>query len=90
MCHLASLASLEDRCGSCLCSTSISSVTERSTLFVKELLFPQTAPDRMKTRCVKCTPICASARVAPSNIVYQWYGYRSTRTGVLNTKIFTS
>ena len=26
--------------------------------------------DRPKTRCVKCTPMCASARVAPSNIVY--------------------
>ena len=46
--------------------------------------------DRPKTRCVKCTPICASARVAPSNIVYQWYGYRSTRTGVLTTNIFAS
>ena len=31
--------------------------------------------------------MCASARVAPSNIVYQWYGYRSTGIGVLNTKI---
>ena len=44
--------------------------------------------DRPKTWCVKYTPMCASARVAPSNIVYQWYGYRSTGTGVLNTKIF--
>ena len=26
--------------------------------------------DRPKTRCVKCMPMCASARVAPSNIVY--------------------
>ena len=26
--------------------------------------------DRSKTRCVKCVPKCASARVAPSNIVY--------------------
>ena len=26
--------------------------------------------DRLKTRCVKCMPMCASARVAPSNIVY--------------------
>ena len=26
--------------------------------------------DRPKTRCVKCVPKCASARVAPSNIVY--------------------
>ena len=25
--------------------------------------------DRPKTRCVKCMPMCASARVAPSNIV---------------------
>ena len=31
--------------------------------------------DRLKTWCVKCAPMCASARVAPSNIVYQWYGY---------------
>ena len=44
--------------------------------------------DRPKTWCVKYTPMCASARVAPSNIVYQWYGYRSTGIGVLNTKIF--
>ena len=43
--------------------------------------------DRPKTRCVKCTPMCASARVAPSNIVYSWYGYRSTGTGVLTTKV---
>ena len=43
--------------------------------------------DRPETWCVKCTPMCASARVALSNIVYQWYGYRSTGTGVLNTKI---
>ena len=43
--------------------------------------------DRPKTRCVKCTPMCASARVAPSNIVYQRYGYRSTGTGVLTTKV---
>ena len=26
--------------------------------------------DMPKTRCVKCVPKCASARVAPSNIVY--------------------
>ena len=26
--------------------------------------------DRPKTRCAKCVPKCASARVAPSNIVY--------------------
>ena len=32
-------------------------------------------------------PMCASAHVAPSNIVYQWYGYRSTGIGVLNTEI---
>ena len=43
--------------------------------------------DRPKTCCVKYTPMDASARVAPSNIVYQWYEYRSTGTGVLNTKI---
>ena len=45
------------------------------------------AGDRPKTRCVKCTPMCASARVAPSNIVYSWYGYRSTGTDVLTTEI---
>ena len=28
------------------------------------------APDRSKTRCVKCVPKCASARVASSNIMY--------------------
>ena len=43
--------------------------------------------DRLKTWCVKCTPMCASAHVAPSNIVYQRYGYRSTGTGVLTTKV---
>ena len=47
----------------------------------------QSENDRPKTRCVKCTPMCASARVAPSNIMYQWYGYRSTGTGVLTTKV---
>ena len=26
--------------------------------------------DRLKTRCVKCVPKCASVRVASSNIVY--------------------
>ena len=31
--------------------------------------------------------MCASACVAPSNIVYSWYGYRSTGTGVLTTKV---
>ena len=31
------------RC-SCLCSKLISSVTEKSVIFVKELSFPQTAP----------------------------------------------
>ena len=30
----------------------------------------ESAGDRPKTRCVKCVPKCASARVAPSNIVY--------------------
>ena len=34
-----------------------------------------------------CTPMCASARVAPSNIVYLWYAYRSTGISVLNTEI---
>ena len=43
--------------------------------------------DRPKTWCVKCTPMCASARIAPSNIVYQWYGYRSTGIDVLTTEI---
>ena len=47
----------------------------------------QPTVDRPKTRCVKCTPMCASARVAPSNIAYQRYGYRSTGTGVLTTKV---
>ena len=41
------------------------------------------AYDRLKTWCEKCAPMCASARVAPSNIVYQWYGYRSTGIDVL-------
>ena len=44
------------------------------------------ATDRLKTWCEKCTPMCASARVAPSNIVYQWYGYRSTGIDVLTTE----
>ena len=48
---------------------------------------PLYGDDRPKTRCIKCTPMCASARVAPSNIVYSWYGYRSTGTGVLTTKV---
>ena len=34
-----------------------------------------------------CTPMCASTRVASSNIVYLGYGYRSTGTSVLNTEI---
>ena len=34
-----------------------------------------------------CTPMCASARVAPSNIVYLWYGYRSMGISALNTEI---
>ena len=38
----AGLASLGDWRGSCLYSELIPSVTERSTLFVKELSFPQT------------------------------------------------
>ena len=41
---LAGLASLGDWHGSCLCSELIPSVTKRSTLFVKELSFPQTSP----------------------------------------------
>ena len=42
--------------------------------------------DRPKTWYEKCTPMCASARVAPSNIVYLWYGYRSTGIDVLTTE----
>ena len=42
--------------------------------------------DRPKTWCEKCTPMCASARVAPSNIVYLWYRYRSTGIDVLTTE----
>ena len=34
-----------------------------------------------------CTPMCASVRVALSNIVYLWYGYRSTGISVLNIEI---
>ena len=45
------------------------------------------AVDRPKTRCVKYVPKCASVRVAPSNIVYLSYGYRSTGKGVLTTEI---
>ena len=41
---LAGLASLGDWRGSCLYSEFIPSVTKRSTLFVKELSFPQTVP----------------------------------------------
>ena len=33
------------------------------------------------------TLMCASARVASSNIVYLEYGYRSMRTSVLNIEI---
>ena len=47
----------------------------------------QEVHDRPKTRCVKYVPKCASARVAPRNIVYTWYGYRSTGTGVLTTEV---
>ena len=43
--------------------------------------------DRRKTWCIKYTPIRASARVTPSSIVYSWYRYRSTGTGVLTTKV---
>ena len=42
--HQAGLALWKDWRDSCLCSELIPSVTERSTLFVKELSFPQTAP----------------------------------------------
>ena len=42
---LTGLASLENWRYSCLCSELIPSVAERSTLFVKELSFPQTAPN---------------------------------------------
>ena len=42
--RLAGPASLVDWRCSYLCSELIPSVTERSTLFVKELSFPQTAP----------------------------------------------
>ena len=41
---LTGLASLGDWRGFCLYSELIPSVTERSTLFVKELSFPQTTP----------------------------------------------
>ena len=41
---LVGLASLGDWRGSCLYSKLIPSVTERSTLFVKELSFPHTTP----------------------------------------------
>ena len=43
--------------------------------------------DRPKTRCVKYVPKYASARVAPSNIVYLKYGYRSTGKGELTTEV---
>ena len=48
------------------------------------------ALDKPKMWCVKCTPMCASAHVSPSNIVYQWYGYRSTGIDVLTTEICVS
>ena len=58
-------------------------------IYFKKLFFMGTCmhTDRPKTWCVKCTPMCSSARIAPSNIVYQWYGYRSTGIGVLTTEI---
>ena len=43
--RLAGPASSEDWRCSCLCSELIPSVIERSALFVKELSFPQTAPN---------------------------------------------
>ena len=61
--------------------------TNRSEGGERASISPKSYTDRPKTRCVKCTPMCASARVAPSNIVYQRYGYRSTGTGVLTTKV---
>ena len=42
--RLAGLASSDDWRCSCLCSELIQLVTEKSTLFVKELSFPQTTP----------------------------------------------
>ena len=45
LCRLAGLASLGDWRGSGLCFESIPSITERSALFVKELSFPQAAPN---------------------------------------------
>ena len=42
--RLADPTSLEDWRCSCLCSELIPSVTEKSVIFIKELLFPQTAP----------------------------------------------
>ena len=50
-------------------------------------IFAYICVDRPKTRCVKYVPKCASARVAPSNIVYLSYGYRSTGKGELTTEI---
>ena len=43
LCCLAGPASSDDWHCSCLCSELIPLVTEKSTLFVKELSFPQTA-----------------------------------------------
>ena len=44
LCHPVGPASLDDWRYSCLCSELIPSVIEKSTLFVKELSFPQTTP----------------------------------------------
>ena len=41
--------------------------------------------DRPKTRCVKCVPKCASARVASSNIVYLSTDIDPRRIGLLST-----
>ena len=57
------------------------------TKLVGDFVEEQKTIDRPKTQCVKCTPMCASVHVAPSNIVYSWYGYRSTGTGVLTTEV---
>ena len=45
-------ASLDDWRCSCLCSELIPSVTEKLVIFIKELLFPQTAPTRTGLECV--------------------------------------
>ena len=73
--RLAGLASLEDWRGSCLCSESISSVTERSALFVKEsshrwhqtddVFSTETGPERVGiSRPVRCLwTLSSSAKI---------------------------